>query len=387
MILGVDACNIRGGGGGVTHLVESLRVADPLGHGFSRVIVWGDQAILDRIEDRPWLVKKHEPLLEKNLLYRTFWQRTRLSRLARAADCGLLFVPGGAFIGDFKPTVTMSRNMLPFEWREARRFGWSRMTLKLSLLRIVQARAFRRVDGLIFLSRYARDCVMKIIKKAAGTTLIPHGIDRRFDCPPREQLAISSYSAERPFRVLYVSSVDMFKHQWHVAEAVNLLRASGLPVALELVGPAYPPALKKLKGVLHRIDPSEQFIRYVGGVPHGELPTRYREADLCLFASSCENLPNNLLEAMASGLAIACSNRGPMPEVLGDAGLYVDPESPSSMASAMRTLIESPQLRARMAGAAFERSRAYSWERCAGETFGFLAQVARGSAIASVRTA
>jgi glycosyltransferase involved in cell wall biosynthesis len=179
----------------------------------------------------------------------------------------------------------------------------------------------------------------------------------------------------------------MFKHQWRAAEAVRQLRAMGLPVALELVGPAYPPALKKLKRALNRIDPSEQFARYSGAVPHGELRTRYREADLCLFASSCENLPNNLLEGMASGLAIACSNRGPMPEVLGDAGLYFDPENPRSMASALKTLIDSPELRARMASASFERSRAYSWKRCARETFDFLAVVARGGRASSMRVA
>jgi glycosyltransferase involved in cell wall biosynthesis len=388
MVLGIDACHIRGGGGSVTHFVESLRAADPLAHGFSQVIVRGDQAILDRIEDRPWLLKSREPLLEESLLYRIFWQRYRLSRRAREAGCAVLFVPSGSFLCNFRPTVTMSQNMLPFEWRELRRFGWSWRTLKLVVLRIVHARGFRRADGLIFLTRYSRDSVMRTIKTtAARTTIIPHGIGGRFACPPREQLAISHYSEERPFRVLYVSSVAMYKHQWQAVEAVRQLRASGLPVALELVGPAYPPALKRLTQTLDRVDPSGRFARYCGAVPHGELPARYRAADLCLFASSCENLPNNLLEGMASGLAIACSNRGPMPEVLGQAGLYFDPENPRSMASALKALIDSPELRARMANASFERSRAYSWKRCARETFDFLADVARGRSTSSRRIA
>jgi len=46
---------------------------------------------------------------------------------------------------------------------------------------------------------------------------------------------------------------------------------------------------------------------------------------------------NILVEAMASGLPIACSNRGPMPEVLGDAGVYFDPEDPHDIARALRT--------------------------------------------------
>ena len=50
------------------------------------------------------------------------------------------------------------------------------------------------------------------------------------------------------------------------------------------------------------------------------------DANLFVFASSCENMPNTLVEAMAIGLPIACSDRGPMPEVLRDGGVYFDPE-------------------------------------------------------------
>ena len=376
MILGIDASNIRRGGG-VTHLVELLRVTDPLAQGFTQVIVWGGQATLSQIEDRHWLVKSHQSLLDKSLPYRTFWQRFKLSRLARMTYCDVLFVPGGSYAGDFHPIVTMSRNLLPFEWHELRRFGWSWMTLKLLLLRFTQVRTFHRADGLIFLTRYALDVVMQVIKTTAGKMAsVPHGIDERFVHPPRVQYPISQFSADQPFRIVYVSIIDMYKHQWQVAAAVAQLRESGLPVELDLVGPAYPPAMARLKKTLDCVDPTGVFVRYAGPLPHGELHARYAEAELCLFASSCENMPNILLEGMASGLPIACSNCGPMPEVLGDAGVYFDPERPDDIARAIRELIDSPELRARLAKASFERAQAFSWRRCAHETFGFLAEVA-----------
>ena len=376
MILGIDASNIRGGGG-VTHLVELLRAADPQTHGFSQIIVWGGQPTLNRIEDRPWLVKPNQPLLNKSLPYRTFWQRFRLSRLARLAGCNVLLVPGGSYAGDFHPIVTMSQNMLPFEWRELRRYGWTRMTPKMLLLRWTQSRTFRQADGLVFLTQYARDAVMHIVRTTAGqTTIIPLGVEDRFASPPREQLPITQFSVSQPFRILYVSILDMYKHQWHAADAVAQLRDSGLPVVLDLVGPANPPALARLKKTLDRVDSSGEFVRYGGSVPNAELHTRYAEAELFLFASSCENMPNILLEGMASGLPIACSNRGPMPEVLGDAGVYFDPENPHDIARALRELIDSPELRARLAKASSERMQAFSWRRCASETFSFLASVA-----------
>jgi len=377
MRLGIDASNLRTGGG-VTHLAELLRGADPLAYGFSQVMVWSGQATLKRIEDRPWLVKSQQPLLDRSLPYRTFWQRFRLSKLARLTNCDLLFVPGGSYAGDFRPMVTMSRNMLPFEWRELRRYGWSMTSIRLMLLRWTQSRSFRRADGLIFLTQYARDEVMRIIKTTAGrASIVPHGIDDRFASPPREQLAGNQYSVDRPFRILYVSIIDVYKHQWHVAEAIAKLRENGLPVALNLVGPAYPPALNRLKAALERLDPTGKFIRYLGPVPHNDLPRRYKEADACLFASSCENMPNILMEGMASGLPIACSNRGPMPEVLGDAGVYFDSENPDDIARALRELIHSPELRGGLAKASFERVQSYSWPRCARETFAFLAEVSR----------
>jgi glycosyltransferase involved in cell wall biosynthesis len=259
----------------------------------------------------------------------------------------------------------------------------------LLLLRWTQSRTFRRAEGVIFLTRYAQTEVTRLVETTGAVTTIPHGVDGRFAGRPREQQPMSQYSVDRPFRILYVSIIDVYKHQWHVAEAVAQLRNGGFPVVLDLVGPAYPPALARLKKVLTRIDPTGRVVRYVGAVPYDELHARYAQAQVCVFGSSCETMPNILLEGMASGLPIACSNRGPMPEVLGDAGVYFDPESPADIARALRELIESPGLRARLAQASFDRSQAYSWPRCAAETFEFLraAAVARSSPRAPGRQA
>jgi glycosyltransferase involved in cell wall biosynthesis len=377
----IDASNIRSGGG-VTHLVEVLRAAKPEAAGFSQVIVWAGRTTLQRIEDRPWLVKSHRPVLDRNLFFfRALWQRFSLAALARSARCDVLFVPGGSYAGGYRPVVAMSRNLLPFEWSELARFGWSWLAVKLCLLRVAQSGTLRYADGVIFLTRYARDVVTRAIGTVSGkVVIIPHGIDNRFTRNPRPQLPIGQYSVGKPLRLLYVSIVDMYKHQWHVAEAVSVLRKNNIPVVLNLVGPAYPPALRRLNNALKRLDPLGEFIRYIGAVPHSQLHTQYEEADVCVFASSCENMPNILLEGMASGLPIACSRRGPMPEVLGDAGMYFDPENAADIARALRELIDSPTLRARLAQGSFDRARVYSWDRCAGETFEFLAEVAASRA-------
>jgi glycosyltransferase involved in cell wall biosynthesis len=79
---------------------------------------------------------------------------------------------------------------------------------------------------------------------------------------------------------------------------------------------------------------------------------------------------------MASGLPIACSNRGPMPDILGEAGSYFDPENPESIAQAVRGQLEHASLRTDLAEQAYGRARAYSWTQCAASTFEFLRKVA-----------
>ena len=376
MIIGIDATNLRRGGG-VTHLVELLRVAEPERLGIKRIVVWGGGTILKALEDRDWLEKRNPRELDMGLIRRTLWQRFRLSQAARVAKCDLLFVPGGSYAGSFHPVATMSRNLLPFEFREFIRYGWSLFTLKMAILRFTQSRSYRRVDGLIFLTEYAQKVVSGVVGTIkAKTQIIPHGLNPRFIQAPKVQRAIKNYNDVSPFRILYVSIIDQYKHQWHVVEAIDALRKQGLPIVLDLVGPAYPSALKRLKKIIDRLD-ANTWINYHGAIPFDELHLRYKMADIGLFASSCENMPNILLETMAAGLPIACSNFGPMPEILGDAGVYFNPEKPCEIAKALRTLIESCGLRYELANLSYSRAQTYSWKRCANTTFEFLVSLGK----------
>lgn len=380
MKLGIDASSIRSGGG-ITHLREILKVVEPSLHGFQSVVVWAGQSTLERIGDQPWLHKVHEPLLDRGLLTRAYWQRVLLGRRAGHAGCDLLFVPGGAYTGSFRPFVTMSRNMLPFEPREIARYGLSRVVLRLRALRTVQRRTFARADGVVFLSKYAQQTVIGTLPEGPRkSTTIPHGVSEDFWMKPREDKPLSEYSFENPLRCLYVSSVTVYKHQWRVAEAVSSLRQQGYPLTLDLLGPATTQkGWRRLRDTMNRVDPKGEFISYHGAVPYEKLPERYRKADLNIFASSCENMPNTLLEAMAAGLPSACSNRGPMPEMLGDSGVYFDPEDAQQIAEALRELVDDREKRIACAWGAYERAKSFPWSRCAGDTFDFLAQVATAS--------
>ena len=376
MILGIDLSNIRGGGG-ITHIVEVLRDARPFDFGFKKVIAWGSANTLSGLCNQAWLENVQVPILDRSLPWRVYWQQVILPKLLKQNQCNLIFSPGGTLPQHISvPMVTMSQNLLPFEPKEAARYEAVSMRLRFKLLNAVQKMSFQRADGLVFLTKYAKKIVYAQLKeKPLQTAIVPHGISNDFFLPPRNQKPLNSYSSTNPFRLLYVSIVTVYKHQWHVAEAVADLREKGFPVAIDFVGSFYPQAMRVFKNTVQRVDPDSFFINYKGFMPYNELYKVYHQADAFVFASSCETFGQILLEAMASGLPIACSNRSAMPEVLGNAGIYFDPESPDQIADALTMLLKDHDLRAMLAQEAYDRAREYSWERCAKETFSFLAEV------------
>jgi hypothetical protein len=84
-----------------------------------------------------------------------------------------------------------------------------------------------------------------------------------------------------------------------------------------------------------------------------------------------------MLEAMCAGLPIACSNKGPMPKILGHSGVYFDPENPEEIAAVLHRLLVSSAAREEYSSMAYELVQGYTWEQSADKTFSFLKKIAR----------
>jgi glycosyltransferase involved in cell wall biosynthesis len=378
MIIGIDASNLRLGGGR-THLIELLRAADPKIDLFTAVHVWGSMATLELLPDAIWLNKIHVPMTEGGLIQRTIWQRFSLPKLCKDANCNILFAPGGSVGQRFRPTVTMFRSLLPFDWKELKRYGLSFFTLKQVILRIAQTKSFKSSDGLICLNSYASNILDKRGLKIMGRrVIIPHGIGNDFLREPRRQREFLDFTFKDPARLIYVSNLHLYKHQWIVAEAISQLRLEGFPVTLTMIGPP-DRGLSRLRKVMKRLDPRGEFLIYLGARSRAQILQQYQISDVGVFASSCENMPNILLEMMASGLPIACSNRGPMHEILKNSGVYFDPENSDDIAKSVRDLLISKERRTAFAKSGFEIAQTFSWDQCARDTFLFLAKVANQS--------
>ena len=366
-----------GVGGGITHLKEILRNLEPNEHGIDGIIVWGGKRTLKQLPHKSWLTLSHQRLLDRSLPFRFYWQLIVLTRLAQAY-CDILFVPGGSYLGNFHPFVTMSRNMLPFMKQELRRYGFSLLRLKFLSARLIQLSTIKRCDGIIFLNEHARHKILQYTNSPVkAKRIIPHGVDERFFRKPVHQQTFTNRSYIIPIDLLYISHIEKYKHQWHVIQAIANLRDRGIPIKLTLVG-GMGNAGKEFQKALNRFDPKQEFVQYLGKVDYSNLETIYHNSDLFIYASTCENLPNILIEAMASGLPIVCSNREPMPSLLMDGGVYFDPEKPDEIVDALLEIIEDPEKRERMIRRSIELAKSYSWEKCASSTFSFLEDIFNG---------
>lgn len=374
LIIGINACRNRSGGARA-HLIGVLSELLPEKFGIKEIHVWSYCALLEALPERAWLVRHNPVELEQSLIKQLLWERFRFSREARESKCTLVINEDAGSVSAFHPSVTMSRDMLSYEPGVMQAYGFSRDRLRLIALKYVQNWSLRRSIGAIFLTKHAETMIQKSCGELKRVAIIPHGVGNEFrslyERPqwPKKQ--------ERRINLLYVSSAQWFKHPWVVVRAVELLRKRNYDVGLMLVGGGAGMPQHLLNTQISRSDPKGEWVQQLSFVPHKEVPALYARADVFVFASGCEAFGITLMEGMAAGLPIACSNRSCLPELLEDGGVYFDPEKAESIADAIERLLSDADLRFRVATRAKELSERYSWSRCANELFRFVVETYR----------
>lgn len=180
----------------------------------------------------------------------------------------------------------------------------------------------------------------------------------------------------RPF-VLYVSRIEHpGKNHAGLIRAFTILktRHPDLPHELLLAGPDWSGAAE-----VHRLAAASSCaadIRFLGALRADLLTHLYAAADLFVFPSLYEGFGLPVLEAMASGVPVACSNVSSIPEVAGDAAELFDPEDPEGMAAVLDRVLSDPSGRAGRVARGLKRAGEFSWERTARATRDVLRRVA-----------
>lgn len=270
--------------------------------------------------------------------------------------------------GHLLHTLNPVRTVVTFHdaiWLRNRSFDSSRDVSDLSLMQRYNLSGLRKAAAVICDSEASRrDFLDYAGYPSEQIRVIPPGVDESFfkhlDGDPKQRLDLA------PGRyLLHVGHTRFYKNIPALFHVLAILtKSQGHDVKLLKVGEAFTPEQEKLaKGV-----GVKDRIVHLGMVPDDRLPDLYRCADLLLFPSWYEGFGLPVIEAMASGIPVVASNRGSLPEVVGGAGVLVDPEDHETMAKNVATILADSGFRAKLRGAGLERARLFTWQKTADRT-------------------
>jgi alpha-1,3-rhamnosyl/mannosyltransferase len=205
----------------------------------------------------------------------------------------------------------------------------------------------------------------------AKISVVPNGVDKSFKPQPPERIARVREAlalGDKPY-VLCVGSVEPRKNLKGLLAAWSQLPANiRQEYSLVLAGKR---GRKEVFGDAGLDNVPEGAI-FTGYVAQEDLPALYSGAAIFAYPSLYEGFGLPPLEAMASGVPVLTSNNSSIPEVVGDAGVLIDPQEPESIAHGLFRLMSEERLRNTLAQRGMERAKALSWDATAEQTWAIL---------------
>jgi glycosyltransferase involved in cell wall biosynthesis len=274
----------------------------------------------------------------------------------------------GRWAGRFRRVVAV-HDAIAFRYPEG--YAW----LNNFLHRRFVPATVANVDAVITGSDHARADVARFLEfPPSQTYVVPYGVSAEFR-PIREDVAArvaASYGLSRPF-VLWVGVRQARKNLVTLVSAFAGLHRILPTHQLALVGPS-PADDDGLWRQVRDLGLTHEVVQ-VGHVPDGDLPAIYSAAELFAFPSLYEGFGLPVIEAMACGTPVVCSNATSLPEVAGGAALLVDPTNVGDLCDAMRRVLTEPAQRDLLRERGLARAMEFSWDRAARATLDVYRQV------------
>lgn len=227
-----------------------------------------------------------------------------------------------------------------------------------------------RSDCIIVISEQTRQDVVSFLNisddRVRVTLLAADGRYRVIDDRHLVTSAAAAYGIDREY-ILYTGTLEPRKNILTIIRAFHAVkRELNVPHRLVLAGKKgwlYDDVFAEVRAL-----GLEHEVIFTGYVPDEDLPFLYNGADLFVYPSFYEGFGLPPLEAMACGCPVVASNTSSLPEVVGDAGLLVDPRHHDELAAAMARVLGDSELARDMRRRGVERAATFSWDRCAQQT-------------------
>jgi glycosyltransferase involved in cell wall biosynthesis len=231
-----------------------------------------------------------------------------------------------------------------------------------------------RANGVIAISESTRRDAVEHLRLAPEKieVIYPGVSEAFFNTRPEGVDAVKrKYGLAKPY-LLFVSTIEPRKNADGLLDAYegigDELRAEFELVLVGSIGWAAPATIARL-----RSPPSS--VRYLGYVPEEDLPSLTAGAAVCVYPSFYEGFGLPVAQALAAGVPVLTSHISSLPEVAGEAAVYVDPRSRSSIRGGIRKLLLSASLREKLAVAARRRGPRFRWEETARQSWRFFERV------------
>ncbi len=300
------------------------------------------------------------------------WTHLRLSWEMAHRPPDLLFVPAHVLpIVHPRRSVVTIHDLGYLYYPQAHRL-LDRLYLDLSTRYNARAATHLIADS----SATERDLIERYGTNPDKITVIYPGYDNTVFQPTRDKEVIKAVKARHGIAgdyILFVGTLQPRKNLARLIEAFSNLQYPISNIQLLISG-------KKgwlYEEIFRRVEELglEERVVFTDYVPEGDLPALLSGARLFVFPSLYEGFGMPVLEAMACGTPVVCSNTSSLPEVVGDAALLVDPLDVGELAAALARVLDDAELRTELIQRGFEQAKGLSWEKCARETLDVLESV------------
>jgi glycosyltransferase involved in cell wall biosynthesis len=252
-------------------------------------------------------------------------------------------------------------------------------------LQIATERGISKAKKIIAVSESTKqDLISYYSVSAEKIVAIHHGVHEMYkplDTDTSGQEVIETvkkkYRLEGKY-ILCLGTLQRRKNIPRLLQAFSVLKQTyNIPHKLVLVGQKTPELPEhEIFTTIERLLLQKEVI-WTGYIPEQDKPTLLSGADLFVLPSLYEGFGMPLLEAMACGVPVACSNTSSFPEVVGQSGIMFDPYDVNSMTATIHRALVDEELRRSLSQQGLQRAKAFSWEHCAQKTLEVLEEVGR----------